>query len=412
MTVLHINGYDHGGGSETVFNISRNNENNEVNISGFIDQPGGSNADIKFSTYKNYSKLLRIFVYFFSFNNYLRLKKYLTHNSVDVIHLHNFIGALSPAILLAIKNTKRKKKYVVVQTAHDFNICCPNSLLYNYSKNIICEKCLGKKVKIFPLIVGCDRRGKIFSFLKGIRSIYSNNILNHKEIIDKFIAPSELMKEKIIEDGINNNKISVIRNPLPNIFSYDGNKENIICYFGRFSKEKDVPFIINTFTYWKQRNDNDFKLFLIGGGEEEDIIRDIVKKNPYSSEIWISEFLPERELINSIKFCKYFIMASQLYENAPMTILEAVSLNIIPIVPSLGGMKETIEKVIMVGKTYKSKDYDSLIKCIEELEQNYSEELRKMSGIKKEISEKLGVVNYYSKLNNLYNELIINNSKT
>lgn len=405
MKVLHIHSFDNGGGAETVFNITRANSNNQKNYSGYIktDNTDSSFPDIQFRIYYSYPKFQQLLNYIFSFHNYFALKKFLKETPVDVIHLHGFIGALSASILLALRVEKKRKKFVVIQTMHDFHLSCPNSILFDYSRNSLCEKCLGKKIKLYSFINSCDRRGLIYSFLKGIRTFISNNLFKHERIIDKFIAPSELMKNKLIVEGISNQKIIVIRNPLPtNEYFNSFDKENSICYFGRFSKEKDIPFIIDFFTSWKQNRENNFKLILVGAGDEKQKILQLVRENQFRKDFVIKDFMPINDLKETIKNCKYIIMASRLYENAPMSILESVSLNIIPIVPDLGGMKEMIDSVVTIGKTYKLGDKESLINCMESLEHGYNEEIKKFDKIKYNIINQFGVDNYLDNLNILY----------
>lgn len=405
LKVLHIHGYDKGGGAETVFNITRNNKHNLINYSGYIkkDISDIKYPEVKFKIYQSYPRHLQFINYIFSFHNYFVLKNFLLNNEVDVVHVHGFIGALSTSILFALRKVKSEKRFIIIQTMHDFHLACPNSLLFDYGKNIICEKCLGKRIKIFPFFNSCDRRGYLFSIIKGLRSIIANNLFAHKELIDRFIAPSNLMREKLIEEGISENKIVTIRNPIP-ISTNDAKsiKKNVICYFGRFSKEKDIPFIIESFSFWKKKGKNDFKLLLVGNGEEEQQIKRLVDENIYKKDITLMGFKPFQELMAYIEPCKYFMMASRLYENAPMTILEAVSLNIIPIVPDLGGMKETIESVVMVGKTYKLGDKESFLQNIEELELNYSSEIEKIFHMKRRIHNLYGFENYLKELNDLY----------
>lgn len=412
MKVLHIHSFDKGGGAETVFNITRRNKFNSANYSGFIKTDLSSNdyPDINFRIYQSYSKCLRLINYIFSFHNYFALKSFLLKNEIDVVHLHGFIGALSPSILLALKKMKRKKRFVVIQTMHDFHIVCPNSLLFDFGKNNICEKCLGRHLKLFPLVNSCDRRGYLFSVIKGTRSLLSNNFFSHSKLIDKFVAPGDFMSKKMIEEGIQESRIVTIRNPVAfNFVDKAITKKDILCFFGRFSKEKDIPFIIKAFTLLKIRNPRDFKLYLIGEGEEAATVKKLIDICTFKTDIIVKDFMPQTELIEFIKPCKYFVMASKLYENAPMTILEAVSLDIIPIVPDLGGMKETIELVVKVGRTYESGVRESFVESIQKLEDNYADELKKIFDLKQELQNEFGTERYLKKLNTLYTTIVANN---
>lgn len=403
MKVLHLNNYDVKGGAETVFQITRKISGVQ-NFTGCVRLDNSSySPDISFHDWENDNKLTGILNYIFSFRNYRLLKDFLASTEIDVIHLHGFFSSLSPSILLAIKQEKRNRKIKVVQTLHDFHLVCPNSSLYNFNENKICEKCINKKLKSSIFVENCDRRGLVYSFIKGIRSIVANNLLRHQKIIDTFICPSEFLKSKLLEDGVDENKIVVIRNPV-SIKSDQKvtEKQNIICFFGRFSKEKNLGFLISAFSTWKLRTKNNFQLLLIGKGEEEIKIKLLAAESLFCDNISFEKYLPIEQLAQEIKHAKYFSMATVCYENAPMSVVEAVALGIVPLAPNIGGMKESVEIVARVGKTYELNDLESWIKTIEYLEHNYKKEMGHLINSKENLLRELGKKNYYNKIRNIY----------
>jgi len=405
LKILHINNYVRHGGAETVFNITRLNIYGATNVSAFVkDSLITEEPDINFKTWENENKIKGTIDYIFSYYNYKQLKIYLRNNDIDIIHLHGFFSALSPSILKAIKEINRIKPIKVIQTLHDFHLICPNSSLYNFRTKQLCEKCIGTKFKYPILIQNCERRGLIYSIIKAVRSFVSDNLLKHKFVVDHFICPSEFLKEKLIQDGISPAKISVVRNPIKEIQIKIpiSQKKNKICYFGRFTREKNLGFLINAFTKWKESIKNDFELVLIGEGEEEEFLYNLKNKSSASDFIKIKRFMVGEQLIKEIEDAKYFCMSSSWYENAPMSVLEAAALNIIPIVPDLGGMKESVEKIIGCGKTYSPNEIDSWINAIEYLEQNYINEFNKLS-VSRFIYEN-NLDNYIKSLEKIYTQ--------
>lgn len=371
MIVLHINSFDRKGGAETVFKLTVDNLKECDNYTGFVQLDIDSyKPDIPFTSWENYNRIKGVFNYIYSAYNNRLLSDFLTKNEVDIIHLHGFFASISPSILRAIKQYKKKKNVKIIQTLHDFHLVCPNSSLYNYSKDNICEKCVGKKYKLNILWNNCDRRGWAFSIIKGIRSFIANNILKHKTVVDLFISPSSFLRDVVIRDGIDQSKVLLLRNPIIPLQESIENtrKENIICYFGRFSKEKNLGFLINVFDEWKKESGNDFKLLLIGDGEEKDKLTSLRANSLNLNDIIIKDFLPYDQLIDEIKTAKYFSMSSTWYENAPMSIIEAAMLGIIPIVPDFGGMAESVRCVVGTGFTFKSEDVNSWIETINHLE--------------------------------------------
>lgn len=405
MKVLHLNNYDRKGGAETVFSITKEMNGVET-YAGFVrTNPHDTTPDISFDSWEANSKLIGIFNYVFSFRNYRLLRDFLSKTEIDIIHLQGFFSSLSPSILLAIREAKEKKKIKVVQTLHDFHLVCPNSSLYNFNGNKICEKCVGKKIKFSIFLKNCDRRGYFYSVIKGVRSLVANNFLGHRNIVDKFICPSEFLKAKLLEDGIDEKKIVLIRNP---IVLKNGEqpfrKQNTICFFGRFSKEKNIEFLIDTFSLWKEKTRNNYTLLLIGEGEEEKRLKFCAEKSRFKDSIIFKKYMPVEDLVDTIKTSKYFCMSSVWYENAPMAILDAVSLNIIPITPDIGGMNETINSFLHIGRTYKAGDKNSWMETIANLETNYSFALRNLVLKKRSILIHYGLKNYYMEILRTYSK--------
>lgn len=408
MRVLHLNSYDYRGGSETVFNLSRFNPNVEKNFSGYVkvDNKNPLISDIQFRSWESNSKIFGFLNYIFSLHNFKTLKNFLLNNNIEVVHLHNIFSSLSPSIFSALKSFKELEKIKIIQTVHDYHMICPNANLFNYSKNELCEECVGKKLKLDIIFENCDRRGRVFSIIKGLRSIVANNLIRYEEVIDLFITPSEFLKAKLIQDGVHENKIKVVRNPvIIKISEKLSDKQNIICYFGRFSKEKNVGFLIHAFEKWQEKRKDDFVLKLIGEGEEESILKQKAWNSVCKDKVIFKPFLTQGELSHEIKNAKYFAMSSIWYENAPMVIIEAVTNGLIPIVPDFGGMKESIDSVVKVGRTYQPGSISSWIKTLNELDSNYHQEVLKLKESSHFISQ-YSLENYLIQLNKVYQELI------
>ncbi len=408
MRLLHLNSYDYRGGSETVFNLSRFNPNVKSNLSGYIkiDKKNNKLSDIGFKTWETDNKIFGPINYIFSIHNFRVLKNFLRETEINIVHLHNIFSALSPSVLAALKSLKELKNFKVIQTVHDYHMICPNANLFNYSKNMLCENCIGKKLKFDILFENCDRRGWTFSIIKGLRNIVSNNIIRYEEVIDLFISPSEFLKSKLIKDGVKKEKILVVRNPIvTENFNNAADKKNIICYFGRFSPEKNVGFLIDAFIKWQQLKENDFILKLIGEGEEEDLLKYKAINSKYRDKIIFKPFIPSEELKSEIRNAKYFSMSSKWFENSPMVIVEAVANGMIPIVPDLGGMKEIIYDVVKVGKVYKADSISAWIDTIYQLEQNYQKEVLLLNESLNLIN-KYNLENYLVKLNEIYQEIV------
>lgn len=405
MKVLHLNSYDLRGGSETVFNVTRENSYVEENLSAFIPRNNGNNKSaVDFISWDKYGGIKGAVNYIYSGENYRKLKLFLSGRKIDIIHFHDIYSALSPSVLKALKETKIASGAKIIQTVHDYHLICPNACLFNYSSNRICEKCIGKKIKMDIVWNNCDRRGFAYSFIKGLRCFVGGNILKQTDFVDLYIAPSSFLMNKMIEDGIEKSKITLLANPMKTLRKHNpSEKENLICYFGRLSGDKNVSFLLNAFIQWKSHTPNNFKLMIIGEGEEEPRLKTEAANSPFAGDIIFKPFMQHNELMGEIARAKYFTMSSIWYENAPMVILEAFVNGLIPIVPKQGGMEESIQ-IVNCGRAYEPGNMASWIEAVNEVENNYSIEYQRLVD-NQSIIENYDVSKYQKTLYGIYKNI-------
>jgi glycosyltransferase involved in cell wall biosynthesis len=332
------------------------------------------------SEYDRKNKVFGLFEYIYSFANFRKLDDFLNRNKIDIVHIHGFYSKLSPSILSVLKKHKRKGNFKIVETVHSYSMVCPNGALYNYAKGSICEKCLCDKMRMHIFLQNCDRRGRLFSFIKGIRSFISYHLIGHERLIDKFIAPSDFLKNKLLQAGIDKNKITVMRNPCAfSVNEWGGieNKKNEIVYFGRFSAEKNLKLLIEAFARLIVDQDfNCYKLKFIGSGEEKLQMQKLVRRLHIEDKVIFLGFLAGKNLAKAVAPSKISVIPSKWYENAPLSIIESVMLNVIPVVSNIGGMNE-LHLLLGVGETFETQNVNDLVRKLRKIIKNYEEYSKK-----------------------------------
>ena len=73
-----------------------------------------------------------------------KIRRVLDSFQPDVVHLNNFNYQLTPSVILEIVSWRKAtgRSCRIVFTAHDYNLVCPNHMLYNPNTRNNCEKCL------------------------------------------------------------------------------------------------------------------------------------------------------------------------------------------------------------------------------------------------------------------------------
>jgi glycosyltransferase involved in cell wall biosynthesis len=141
---------------------------------------------------------------------------------------------------------------------------------------------------------------------------------------DHFITVSTQTKRQLIEEGVKEERISVINLGVREKFSQEENweeRENKIGYLGDFRPRKNVGRLLQDFAE-NSEDLGDFQLVLGGGGgSEEEILKE---KYSGKERIKFQGRVPEEELTNWYNSLKAFFFPSEL-EGFGLPVLEAVS---------------------------------------------------------------------------------------
>jgi len=357
MKVLILNDFREKGGAELVayntFLALQAVNNMEVSFTSIDDVDKG---------YFRRSNFINAFFYVFNPVVYENFKKLLISQRPDVIHLHNFYHAFSPSVLSAIKAYKKRYRAKIIMTAHDYHLLCPNSGFVRYFskggfKN--CTKCIDRRF-YRVLFYNCDKRGLIYSALKGIRHTFCYNLLGLQSVVDIFISPSRFLKEKLLS-AYPDLTVEIINNP---VFELEKNFDTItkkaedcphfeLVFIGRLSKEKGLEeFIKNDFA---RLNPQSFGI--IGEGDQKDDLVKLVAEMRLGDKI---KFLGRKSHIESLAVlhnAEKLVLPSTWYENQPLVLLEALALGKEIIVNPVGGMKEISENQTFFKNAWREKLY-------------------------------------------------------
>lgn len=321
-----------------------------------------------------------------------KVKNIVNDNNPDIAHLHIFQHQLSPSILKEIK----KSGTYVVNTVHDLKVICPNYKMLNDGE--ICEKCKSDKF-INCLKSKCIKGSTVNSMLNTIEA-YTHRILKSYDYVDKFICPSEFYMNKFIEFGIPKEKVVHIPNFVDvSKFNPNYEHEDYFVYFGRLSEEKGINTLIKS-----MKHVNKSKLIIVGTGPIEKELKEFVVKENIKNVEFVG-FKTGNELENIIKQSRFIVIPSEWYENAPMSIIEAMAYGKAVLGSNIGGIPEFIEDN-HTGMIFKTKDEIDLANKINYLidQENQTIEMGKNARIR---AEKLyDKTVHYEKIMDLYNQVM------
>lgn len=328
IRVLLINDFLYGGGAEVVFR-----EINNVLVKNQI------HTDVFYKEEKQ--KLTKSPIsYIYSHSNKRKLEQLLRDNRYNVVIILNYSSALSPSILSVINEHKRQQGFKVIYNAHDAHLICPNSGL-NYFQNGKMMRFSEKMTISSFLFKRLDYRGHIFSILKKIQWITAYKILKVQNTIDIIVTPSYFLKDRI-NSFYSDKNIQVIRNPTIdkcfNLSPRTGLKGKIvhIVFFGRLSDEKGlIPFVKalkNVMT--------PFIFDIYGDGKIKKELEKAIFENNLQTKISLKGSVAHKTLLQNLINYDAMVLPSIMYENAPLSIVEAAANQLHILTMKYGGMEE------------------------------------------------------------------------
>ena len=343
MKILMVNKflYPRGGCETYMLNLAEElkAKGHEIQYFGMYDENNtvGNSLGLYTTNMDFHSKGLARFVYpfkiIYSFESYRKISKVLDDFKPDVVHMNNINFQLTPSIIYAIK----KRNIPLVQTVHDYQMICPNHLLYSFDEVKPCERCISGS-KFNCLKYNCIHGSKAKSLIGSIEAkLYS--ILKTYKKVDLYVCPSRFLESKLLSSSseIYSGKTFAIHNfiekkPMP---QKSESEKPYVAFASRLSKEKGVTILAEAAKLLP-----DYSFLIAGTGPDDEDLKGI-------PNVTMKGFLTGDELISLVANSKVMILPSVWYENCPLNILETHSFGVPVVTMNSGGMAELVED----GKT-------------------------------------------------------------
>lgn len=168
-----------------------------------------------------------------------KLRGLIEETRPDIAHLHNIYHQLSPSILATLKQAG----IPAILTAHDYKLICPNYRLYTQGQP--CERCVQSHTW-HAVRHACQKNSRAASTLVALESGI-HRFRQAYSSIDHFIAPSQFVRQKLIEGGIPSQKVSWLPHAVARFDKspYKATRySDTFLFAGRLEPEKGVRFLI------------------------------------------------------------------------------------------------------------------------------------------------------------------------
>lgn len=300
-------------------------------------------------------KLMLPFSTIFNIRTYRDIRKIIKKENIDVVHVHNTLNLVSPAVYYAALNCK----VPVVQTVHNFRILCPAATFYR--EGHICEDCVSKGLTC-AIKHGCYRNSK----LQTTACVISTKIHRMTGIFGKinYICLTNFNKEKLLLlKQIKPKQIFIKPNFVESkceTIPYDKRK-NQFTFIGRLDEVKGIDLLLSA---WKKMGNDAPNLLVCGIGPMEEWCKNYIKENNLSSVKMVG-FVSNDDAIKIVANSKALILPTQWYEGFPMTIVEAYSVKTPVLGSNIGNVGRIIEDGIN-GFKFENNE-DSIIDSVKKI---------------------------------------------
>jgi glycosyltransferase involved in cell wall biosynthesis len=255
----------------------------------------------------------------------------------DVVHVHNFLPLLSPAVHGAARATGA----AVVQTLHNYRLICPAATLFR--DGAPCEDCVGRRIALPAVVHACYRESRPQTAAVTAMLAVHRARRTWDRDVDAFIALTPFGRDRFIAGGLPPDRLFVKSNFLadPGELSLGGptgserSARGPFLFVGRLTEEKGVRALLAA---WRLVG-SELALRIVGDGPLSGEVRAAAESIP--SIAFVGRRSPE-DVRSEMRTARALLFPSLWYEGMPLTLVEAFAAGLPVIASGLGAMSEMI----------------------------------------------------------------------
>ena len=347
---------------------------------------------------ENYNTLKKIAFFprtVFSSQTYRRVRRIIAREKPDIAHVQNVFPLLSPALYVALQ----RARIPIVQSIQNYRLMCINGLFLRNGQ--VCERC--KTGNFFSSV-----RFKCYRDSYPLSALYALTIGSHRGFgtfkkIDRFIAPTPYVAEKLTESGVaEGDQVSILGNfmptPLPNYGVADlGNP--YIVYVGRLSQEKGIWTLLDAI-----RGLPSLKLKIVGSGPLTGNVKAYIESYQLQN-VEVLGFVSNEQKYELLRGALCCVLPSECYEGFPIVLLESAAVGTAVVASRLGSL-ETLVSEGKTGQLFAPGDGVDLRRKLEQLATNSDLAIQMGEKAREWLEKKHTPDAHYKKLIGIYEETL------
>jgi glycosyltransferase involved in cell wall biosynthesis len=329
----------------------------------------------------------------------------------DIIHFQHLIN-----LSFKLPSLAKQRGIPSCMTLHDFWFLCPRTIFLTAELKLCtnhsprnCLDCLEGDIEYYPerskvnglwrtvkeeikKVLNCAKKTTVLFSLALWRPYWIKKVFKD---VDLFIAPSQFLLEKYVHNGIDREKIALLRHGF-NKDDFSGvraacSPKMRFGFVGTIRAHKGIYLLIDAFN--KITGNAELKIY----GRVTSALLEDLKKRIVNPNIHIMGELHKEDKRKAFSEIDVLIVPSICYENSPLTISEAFLSKIPVITSNIGGMAELVKDgeygfTFPVGNAEQLQEKIQLFINDPELRDNLAANLPEVNDIKTHAKE---LVNMY-----------------
>ncbi len=274
---------------------------------------------------------------FYSREVYDALSRQLREARPDVAYVLHYMRKLSPAVLTALHD----HGVPIVVRFSDFAMVCPQQHMVRDDR--VCELCVGRRP--WPSVRYRCVQGSLGASAVNALAMEWARRRGYFDLVDAFVAPSEIMRQKMIEGGLPGRRIHRLATFVKAREARScSRRERRICYVGRIERIKGLDVLLDALEVLHGRGaGRDTEVVVAGDlstpSGEAMLAR--LQRRPIPG-VTLAGQLDEAAVFELLQSSLVSVVPSLWYENMPNSLLESLACGTPVIASDLGSMHDIL----------------------------------------------------------------------
>lgn len=250
----------------------------------------------------------------------------------DIVYSIYLSSSMLPKIFKIAKSTF---KIPVLYRLSDFHMFCPSYLFFR--DGYVCKECINNPLAAVKY--KCVRHSSAASLLR-VLQIALIKMKGWYNSVDRFICPSRLMRDHLLEAGFPPEKVILLPTFAKDLQAEKVEKGHSILYFGKLVPEKGVEVLIKAYNAIDKPK---YLLRLVGHclDEYREYLISLVDAH-HKELVIINPPLQGDDMWQVLRNCAFVVQPAIWLENMPNTLIEALSAGKPIIASEIGSLTELV----------------------------------------------------------------------